>query len=46
MILRFWAANPKTDYQSIKSTLWVDYLDQIQNQVFEIHILSVFWEKI
>ena len=44
-ILRFWGANPKTDHESIKSTLRVDSSDQIQIQIFEIHNLSVFLEK-
>ena len=38
--------NPKTDHESIKSTLRVDSLDQIQIRIFEIHKLSVFWERI
>ena len=33
----FWA-NPKTDHESIKSTLWVDSSDQIQIQIFEIFV--------
>ena len=37
----FWA-NPKTDHESIKSTLRVDSSDQIQIRIFEIHNLSVF----
>ena len=40
----FWA-NPKTDHESIKSTLRVDSSDQIQIQIFEIHNLSVFLGK-
>ena len=35
-ILRFWGANPKTDHESIKSTLWVDSLDQIQSGVWDL----------
>ena len=38
----FWA-NPKTDRESIKSTLWVDSSDQIQIWIFESHNLSVFF---
>ena len=38
----FWA-NPKTDHESIKSTLWVDSSNQIQIWMFEIHNLSVFF---
>ena len=41
-ILRLFWANPKTDHESIKSTLWVDSLDQIQIWIFEIHNLNVF----
>ena len=37
----FWA-NPKTDHESIKFTLWVDSSNQIQIRIFEIHNLSVF----
>ena len=40
----FWA-NPKTDHESIKSTLWVDSSDQIQIRIFETRNLSVFWGK-
>ena len=40
----FWA-NPKTDHESIKSTLWVESSDQIQIRIFEIHNLSVFLGK-
>ena len=40
----FWP-NPKTDHESIKSTLRVDSSDQIQIRNFEIHNLSVFWGK-
>ena len=40
----FWA-NPKTNHESIKSTLRVDSSDQIQIQIFEIHNLSVFLGK-
>ena len=36
----FWGANPKTHHESIKSTLRVDSLDQIQIRIFEIHNLS------
>ena len=36
----FWA-NPKTDHESIKSTLGVDSSDQIQIRIFEIHNLGV-----
>ena len=32
----FWGANPKTDHESIKSTLWVDSLDQIQSGVWDL----------
>ena len=38
--------NPKTDHESIKSTLQVDSSDQIQIRIFEIHHLSFFWDKI
>ena len=41
-ILRFGGANPKTDHESVKSTLRVDSSDQIQIRIFEIHNLSVF----
>ena len=44
-ILRFGGANPKTGHQSIKSTLRVDSLDQIQIRIFEIHNLSFFGGK-
>ena len=37
--------NPKTDHESIKSTLRVDCSDQIQIRIFEIHNLSVFLGK-
>ena len=40
----FWA-NPKTDHESIKSTLRVDSSDQIQIRIVEIHNLSVFGGK-
>ena len=36
----FWGANPKTHHESIKYTLRVDSLDQIQIRIFEIHNLS------
>ena len=38
----FLGANLNTDHESIKSTLRVDSLDQIQIRIFEIHKLSVF----
>ena len=38
-------ANPKTDHESIKSTLGVDSSDQIQIRIFEIHNLGVFLGK-
>ena len=41
----FLGANPKTDHESIKSTLWVDSSDQIQIRIFETRNLSVFWGK-
>ena len=41
----FIRAYPKTDHESIKSTLRVDSLDQIQIRIFEIHNLSVFMRK-
>ena len=41
----FFGAYPKTDHESIKSTLRVDYSDQIQIRIFEIHNLSVFLGK-
>ena len=41
----FVGANPKTDHESIKSTLWVDSSDQIHIWIFEIHNLSVFLGK-
>ena len=44
-ILSFWGAYPKTDHESIKSTLRVDSSDQIQIQIFEIHNLNVFLGK-
>ena len=44
-ILRFFWAKPKTDYESIKSTIRVDSLDQIQIRIFEIHNLRVFFGK-
>ena len=44
ILLSFWA-NPKTDHESVKSTLWVDSSDQIQIRIFEIHNLSVFFGK-
>ena len=34
--------NPKTDHESIKSTLWVDSSNQNQIRIFENHNLSVF----
>ena len=37
--------NPKTDHESIKFTLRVDYSDQIQIRIFEIPNLSVFLGK-
>ena len=37
--------NPKTDHESIESTLRVDSLDQIQIRIFEIHNLSIFLGK-
>ena len=40
----FWA-NPKTDHESIKSTLWVDSSDQIQIRIFETRNLSVLGGK-
>ena len=40
----FWT-NPKTDHESIKSTLRVDSSDQIQIRIFEIHNLNVSWGK-
>ena len=36
-------ANSITDHRSIKSTLRVDFSDQIQSRIFEIHNLSVFF---
>ena len=41
----FLGANPKTDHESIKSTLWVDSSDQIHIWNFAIHNLSVFLGK-
>ena len=41
----FFLANPKTDHESIKSTLRVDSSDQIYMQIFEIQNLSVFLGK-
>ena len=41
----FFLANPKTDQESIKSTLRVDSPDLFQIQIFEIHNLSVFGGK-
>ena len=38
-------ANPETDHESLKSTLWVDSSDQIQIQIFEFHNLSVLLGK-
>ena len=38
-------ANPETDLEPLKSTLWVDSSDQIQIQIFEIHNLSVLLGK-
>ena len=39
--------NPKTDHESIKSTLRVDSSDQIEIRIFEVRNLSVFfWERI
>ena len=40
----FWA-NPKTDRESLKSTLWVDSLDQLQIRIFEIHLLSIYFRR-
>ena len=40
----FWA-NLNTDHESIKSTLRVDSLDQIQIRICEIHKLSVILGK-
>ena len=40
----FWA-NPKTDYESVKSTLCVDSSDQIKIRTLEIHDLSVYFGK-
>ena len=40
----FWA-NPKTDHEPIKFTLWVDSSNQIQIRIFEIHNLSIFFGK-
>ena len=37
--------NPKTDHESIKSTLRVDSSHQIQIRIFEIHNLNVSWGK-
>ena len=37
--------NPKTDHESIKSTLRVDSSDQIQIRIFEVRNLSVFFGK-
>ena len=37
--------NPKTDHESIKSTLRVDSSDQIQIQIFEIHNFGKGFEK-
>ena len=36
---------PSTDLKSRKSTLWVDFSDQIQIRIFEIHSLNVFGGK-
>ena len=44
-ILRFFWANPKTDHESIKSTPWEDFSDQIQIRIFDIHNLGVFLGK-
>ena len=41
----FWGANPKTDHESINSTLRVDASDQIQIGILKIHNLSVFLGK-
>ena len=41
----FFLANPKTNHESIKSTLRVDSSDQIYIQIFEIQNLSVFLGK-
>ena len=41
----FFGAYPKTDHESIKSTLRVDSSDKIEIQIFEIHNLSVFFGK-
>ena len=40
-ILRFFLTNPKTDHESIKSTLRVDSSHQIEIRIFEIHNLNV-----
>ena len=42
----FWE-NSKTNRESIKSTFWVDSLDQIQIRIFEIHnqLRSVYFGK-
>ena len=39
----FWGADPKTDHESINSTLRVDSSDQIQIEIFKIHNLSGFF---
>ena len=44
-ILSFLGAYPKTDHESIKSTLRVDSSDKIEIRIFEIHNLSVFFGK-
>ena len=36
---------PKTNHESLKSTLWVESSDQIQIRIFEIHNLSIFLVK-
>ena len=41
----FWGADPKTDHESINSTLRVDSSDEIQIGIFKIHNLSVFFGK-
>ena len=44
-ILNFLGAYPKTDHESIKSTLRVDSSDKIEIRIFEIHNLSGFFGK-
>ena len=41
----FFGANPKTDHESINSTLRVDSSDQIQIGILKIHNLSGFLGK-